>query len=75
MKIRRLLAGEVARALRAFPVVALLGPRQVGKTTLAHDLSYDRSYVVPTGDRFPVGAGIEAVSLADFVVSALFTGA
>ncbi len=41
MKIRRLLAGVVAQALRAFPVVALLGPRQVGKTTLAHDLSYD----------------------------------
>ena len=28
-------AGRVARLLRSHPVVALLGPRQVGKTTLA----------------------------------------
>lgn len=30
---------ELRAALEAFPVVALLGPRQVGKTTLAHALA------------------------------------
>ena len=34
--IARLALTEVHAALDAFPVVALLGPRQVGKTTLAH---------------------------------------
>ncbi len=33
--IERRAEAEVARALRRFPVVAVLGPRQVGKTTLA----------------------------------------
>ncbi len=33
--IPRRLAPEVTQALTSFPVVALLGPRQVGKTTLA----------------------------------------
>lgn len=29
---------QVIRQLREFPVVALLGPRQVGKTTLARQI-------------------------------------
>jgi uncharacterized protein len=33
--IKRLMEQTVRSALEAFPVVALLGPRQVGKTTLA----------------------------------------
>ncbi len=42
--IPRLLGAPVADHLRIFPVVALLGPRQVGKTTLA------RALVDATGD-------------------------
>src|SRR5207302_269055 len=34
--IGRLLKVELEKSLKTFPVVALLGPRQVGKTTLAH---------------------------------------
>ena len=37
--IERLLYKDILRGLSAFPVVVLLGPRQVGKTTLAHELS------------------------------------
>ena len=33
--INRRLAEQVLRALAVFPVTAILGPRQVGKTTLA----------------------------------------
>jgi len=33
--IPRLSEGRIRAALEAFPVIALLGPRQVGKTTLA----------------------------------------
>jgi len=32
--IKRVMEQTVRSALEAFPVVALLGPRQVGKTTL-----------------------------------------
>jgi uncharacterized protein len=35
--IKRHLADQLRRSLEVFPVVALLGPRQVGKTTLARD--------------------------------------
>ncbi|HTE05743.1 MAG TPA: ATP-binding protein [Planctomycetota bacterium] len=35
--IRRHLADQLRRSLDVFPVVALLGPRQVGKTTLARE--------------------------------------
>src|SRR5687768_9754848 len=38
MKLSRLIARELERRLDSFPVVALTGPRQVGKTTLALDL-------------------------------------
>jgi len=34
--IARRLKSELQESLKTFPVVALLGPRQVGKTTLAH---------------------------------------
>lgn len=39
MIIRRLLRDDVLSHLRLFPAVALIGPRQVGKTTLALSLS------------------------------------
>lgn len=40
MKIARTsLTGEVLRLLRRSPVVTILGPRQVGKTTLARDVA------------------------------------
>ncbi|MGH8515889.1 MAG: ATP-binding protein [Panacagrimonas sp.] len=37
------LTGKVRAALRARPIVALLGPRQCGKTTVANGLAADRS--------------------------------
>jgi uncharacterized protein len=37
--IARLVQPKVRRLLQQFPAVALLGPRQVGKTTLAHSLA------------------------------------
>ena len=36
--IDRLIQGQIASLLRTFPAVALLGPRQVGKTTLNREL-------------------------------------
>ena len=33
--IHRLITDELEELLRQFPVVAIVGPRQVGKTTLA----------------------------------------
>ncbi len=35
---KRQIMGEMAVYLQEFPAVAILGPRQVGKTTLAHQL-------------------------------------
>jgi hypothetical protein len=44
MRIERSnLTVAVTRALRATPIVALLGPRQCGKTTLARDLLKSRA--------------------------------
>ena len=39
MMIKRILQRKVYKALGTMPVVALLGPRQVGKTTLALDIA------------------------------------
>ena len=38
-KVPRILRTRVEERLRLFPAVALLGPRQVGKTTLARDIA------------------------------------
>jgi len=94
----------VRSALEAFPVVALLGPRQVGKTTTAQaeiDLvlegphrrvlalevkrtltpkvskgfylgcedigATERYYVIPEGERYPLGHDTEAIALRDLV--------
>ena len=43
--IRRRLASEVADSLAIFPAVALIGPRQVGKTTLALEVAQERPSV------------------------------
>ena len=40
--LSRAAASDVRLALTRFPVVGLLGPRQVGKTTLARQLAQDR---------------------------------
>ncbi len=37
--IPRFLSADLLKALKAMPAVALLGPRQVGKTTLAHEIA------------------------------------
>lgn len=42
MMIKRLLFRELPRAVAEFPVVALIGPRQVGKTTLAKEFARSR---------------------------------
>ena len=42
MMIERLLSRELARAIAEFPVTALIGPRQVGKTTLAKGFARSR---------------------------------
>lgn len=44
---------RIRRLLRAFPVVAVLGPRQVGKTTLARMLAGDHDAAV---HHFDLGA-------------------
>lgn len=41
MRARTALAARVRASLRANPVVALLGPRQCGKTTLAREIAAD----------------------------------
>jgi hypothetical protein len=42
MIIRRHIQSELLEAVEANPAVALLGPRQVGKTTLAHEIGETR---------------------------------
>ena len=39
MIISRLLQNRIIKALATVPVIAILGPRQVGKTTLAHEIA------------------------------------
>lgn len=43
--IPRHAASRIARLLRGFPLVAVTGPRQSGKTTLVRSLLPDRPYV------------------------------
>src|SRR5262245_37775045 len=45
MYIKRLLQTDVEEGARFFPVVAILGPRQSGKTTLAQHLFSSHPYV------------------------------
>ncbi|MEN8255082.1 MAG: AAA family ATPase [Verrucomicrobiota bacterium] len=44
MKLKRNLEGKTAEYLETFPAVALLGPRQCGKTTLSRMVCPDRDY-------------------------------
>ena len=46
MKLDRAIASVVIRAAKQYPVVAITGPRQSGKTTLVRDLFPDRPYVL-----------------------------
>jgi hypothetical protein len=50
MRARTALAARVRASLRANPVVALLGPRQCGKTTLARELRCSRRPSAPFFD-------------------------
>ena len=45
MLIIRNLASQLRNRLKKSPAIAILGPRQVGKTTLAKDLSSDYIYL------------------------------
>jgi hypothetical protein len=51
--INRRLKSTVLDRLRQFPAVALLGPRQVGKTTLARQVSEELAAAMPRGDGAP----------------------
>ena len=42
-------AAEIRRKLKANPIVAILGPRQAGKTTLARSLAQCASQIFPDG--------------------------
>jgi predicted AAA+ superfamily ATPase len=56
----------VLERLALFPAVALLGPRQAGKTTLAEDIEPDKSFVVYAGDeRYPIAEGVDAIGLSE----------
>ena len=46
MRLNRAIAEAVHTAVRQYPVVAITGPRQSGKTTLVRDLFPDRPYVL-----------------------------
>ena len=41
MNIQRTLYPQLLESLQTFPVVGLIGPRQVGKTSLARQLAAD----------------------------------
>ncbi|MFN5876200.1 MAG: AAA family ATPase, partial [Ignavibacteria bacterium] len=43
--IQRLIQQELTKRIASVPVVALLGPRQVGKTTLAKSVKIDKPLV------------------------------
>lgn len=45
MKVVRELSPKVAEALKKFPIVAVMGPRQSGKTTLCQMLKPEFTYV------------------------------
>ena len=50
--ITRQLRKTILERLELFPAVALLGPRQVGKTTLAKE-------------RYPISEGVEAINVLE----------
>ncbi len=45
MHIERILTKQVTEAAREFPVIAIVGPRQSGKTTLAQSVFSDHKYI------------------------------
>jgi predicted AAA+ superfamily ATPase len=55
MKIQRVLASQITDALSKYPIVAITGPRQSGKTTLAQMVAPEFTYV-----------NLEDISLRDF---------
>ena len=66
--IPRIITRDVESALNRQAAVALIGPRQVGKTTLALEICADvdpaRAFVVHAGDdRYPVSEGVEGIGV------------
>ncbi len=55
--VARRLAGTIEQDLRTMPVVAVIGPRQAGKTTLVRWIASDRTYI--TFDDEPVRRAAE----------------
>ena len=43
--LERWIAEKLEKAIKRFPAVALLGPRQVGKTTLAREIAKKRNSI------------------------------
>lgn len=58
MKIQRVLANQITQALSKYPIVAITGPRQSGKTTLAQMVAPEFAYV-----------NLEDISMRDFAKS------
>lgn len=88
MTISRVLGDRLLRMARSFPVVAVTGPRQSGKTTLVRELFADKPYVSmedpdirtlaledPRGllARYPAGAVIDEAQHAPELFSYLQT--
>ena len=65
--ISRLIAADVDRALARQAAVALIGPRQVGKTALALAIGEDRDALYldleDRDDRNPISEDIEAIGV------------
>ncbi len=65
MMIKRLIFRDLARAVSEFPVVALIGPRQVGKTTLAQEFARSRAQGHPQPLYLDLELASDAARLSD----------
>jgi len=68
--LQRIQSARIRRRLTDFPAVAILGPRQCGKTTLARSIAPDASYfdLEQPGDRARLDADWDRVAASEGVV-------